>query len=139
MQIQAYLFFDGRCEEAVESYKTALDAELEMLMRFNESPEPHPPGAVAPENEDKVMHASLRIGESVLMLSDGRCTGNANFQGFALSLPAANAAMAEREFRALAEGGQVQMPLGKTFWSPCFGMVTDKFGVLWMVTVPAAN
>jgi PhnB protein len=132
MQVQPYLFFDGRCEEAVEFYRSALGAEVEMLMRFKDSPEPeHTPQGAA----DKVMHTSFRIGESTIMASDGRCQGQPSFQGFSLSLPVADEAEAERLFTALADGGQVQMPLAKTFFSPRFGMVADRFGVSWMVLV----
>jgi PhnB protein len=133
MEIQPYLFFDGRCEEAVEFYKRALGAELEMLMRYRESPDPPPPGMVPPGYEDKVMHASLRVGGAVLMASDD-CTGNAKqFEGFSLSLSVPDTPTADRMFNALAEGGEVQMPLGRTFWSPRFGMVKDRFGVHWMI------
>ncbi len=135
MTIQPYLFFDGRCEEAIAFYRQALGAEVTMLMRFRESPAPA--GAVPPGAEDKVMHASLRIGTAMLMASDGRCLGKPAFQGFALSVDAPDVAGAEQMFAALADGGSVQMPLGKTFFSPSFGMVTDRFGVGWMVIVPA--
>jgi PhnB protein len=135
MQVQTYLFFNGRCEEAIEYYKRALGAQVEMLMRFKESPEPPPPGMIPPGSENKIMHASLRIGATTLMASDGRCDGAPVFRGFALSLAAANEAEADRLFAALADGGQVQTPLGKTFWSPRFGMVSDRFGVEWMVSV----
>ncbi len=135
MQIQPYLFFEGRCEEALEFYRQALDAQVEMLMRFKESPEAPPPGAVAPGSEDKVMHASFRVGDSTLMASDGGCTGRSGFQGITLSLNLGDIGEAERRFAALAEGGEVQMPLGATFWSPAFGMVIDRFGVSWMVNV----
>ncbi len=132
MQVQPYLFFDGRCEEAVEFYKGALGAEVTMLMRFKDNPEPqaNPAGA-----GDKVMHTSFRIGDTTVMASDGRCQGRPSFQGFALSLTAPNDAEAERLFAALAEGGQVQMPLAKTFFSSRFGMVADRFGVPWMIVV----
>lgn len=133
MQVQPYLFFEGRCEEALEFYRQALDAEVEMLMRFKESPEAPPPGAVAPGSEEKVMHASFRIGDTILMASDGGCSGRSSFQGVSLSLNLAEVAEAERRFAALAAGGEVQMPLGATFWSPAFGMVVDRFGVSWMV------
>ena len=133
MQVQPYLFFEGRCEEALEFYRQALDAEVEMLMRFKESPEAPPPGAVAPGSEEKVMHASFRIGDTVLMASDGGCSGRSSFQGVSLSLNLAEVAEAERRFAALAAGGEVQMPLSATFWSPAFGMVVDRFGVSWMV------
>ena len=132
MQIQPYLTFEGRCEEALEFYKKALGAEVTALMRFKDSPDP---GMCAPGAGDKVMHSAFRIGDSTVMASDGRCVGNPAFQGFALSINARNGAEAERLFAALAEGGQVQMPLGKTFFSPSFGMVADRFGVAWMVIV----
>ncbi len=134
MLIQPYLFFDGRCEEAVAFYQAALGARLEMLMRYRDSPDPLPPGMVPPERIDQVMHAGLRIGDAVLMASDD-CSGNTqHFGGFSLSLSVPDAATADRVFSALADGGQVVMPLGKTFWSPRFGMVTDRFGVGWMVS-----
>jgi PhnB protein len=135
MAIEPYLFFNGRCAEAIEFYRKALGAEVLMMMRFKESPEPPPPGMLPAGFEDKVMHATLRIGDATVMASDGRCTGQTSFQGFSLSLTAANEDDAKRKFTALAEGGEIQMPLGKTFWSPCFGMVADRFGVGWMVTV----
>jgi len=137
MQIQPYLFFDGRCEEAVEFYKRALGAKVEMLMRYKDSPEAPQPGMVPPGSENKVMHSSLRIGDAVVMASDGHCAGKPSFQGFSLSLTARDEAEADRLFGALADGGQVQMPLGKTFFSPRFGMVADRFGVSWMVIVMA--
>jgi PhnB protein len=136
MLIQPYLFFDGRCEEAVEFYRKALGAKVEMLMRYKDSPDPPPAGMVPPGSDNKVMHASLRIGDAVLMASDGHCQGKPSFQGFSLSLDASSEAEADRLFNALADGGQVQMPLGKTFFSPRFGMVADRFGVAWMVIVP---
>jgi PhnB protein len=139
MIVQPYLSFDGRCEEAIELYRRALGAEVTMLMRFKESPEPPPPGQAHPGTEDKIMHATLRIGETVVMVSDGRCLGKPNFQGFCLSLTAANEAEADRLFTALEDGGKVQMPLGKTFFSPRFGMVADRFGLTWMVIVPGAG
>lgn len=135
MQIQPYLFFEGRAEEAIDFYKQALGAEVEMLMRYSESPEPPPPDAVPPGSGDKIMHSSLRIGGAVVMISDGNCTGQPSFGGFSLSINLPDAATAERAFAALAEGGQVIMPLGKTFWSPGFGMLSDRFGVGWMVNV----
>src|SRR5215472_15807855 len=132
MLVQPYLFFDGRCEEAIEFYRSKVGAQVEMLMRFKEAPDPHQP---APGTENKVMHASVRIGETTVLASDGRCMGQPSFQGFALSLTAPNDAEAERLFSALSESGQVQMPLGKTFFSSSFGMVADRFGVSWMVYV----
>ena len=133
--VQAYLFFNGRCEEAIEFYKKALAAEVDMLLRFKESPEPHQPGMVPPGSENKVMHASFRVGATQIRASDGRCTGKTNFEGFALSLTVKTEAEADKAFKALADGGKIEMPLGKTFFSPRFGMVMDRFGVLWMVIV----
>ena len=135
MQIQPYLMFGGACEEAIAFYRAALGAEVTMLMRFKDCPEPLDPGRVPPGTEDKVMHASLRIGGSTVLLSDGMCKGLTSFQGFTLSLTVADEAEAERVFAALGEGGQVGMPLAKTFFSPRFGMLTDRFGVGWMVYV----
>lgn len=132
MQIQPYLFFDGRCEEAIEFYKSALGAEVGMLMRWKDSPDK---SMCTPENENKVMHSSVTIGDSRVMLSDGRNTGNPKFEGFALTINAKDEADADRKFNALADGGQVTMPLSKTFFSPRFGMVADKFGMHWMILV----
>jgi len=139
MKIDPYLFFDGRCEEAIGFYKTALGAEVQMVMRYAESPEPPPPGMLPPGSEDKVMHASLLIGGNVVMMSDGMCGGDTAFKGFSLSLDCADDAAAHKAFNALAAGGQVTMPLGKTFWAPLFGMVNDRFGVGWMVGVSAPH
>jgi len=137
MQIQPYIFFDGRCDEAIEFYHQAVGAEVTMLLRFKDSPEPHQPGVHPPGTENKVMHANLRIGKNTVLVSDGRCQGKTEFQGFALSLTVASTAEASRLFAALADGGQVQMPLGKTFFSPSFGMLADRFGVMWMIYVAA--
>lgn len=136
MQVEPYLFFEGRCEEALEFYRKALGAQVVMLMRYKDSPEPPPPGKLPPGSESKVMHANLRIGDATVMASDGLLQGQPRFQGFSLSLTVPDDAQADRFFAALADGGQVQMPLTKTFWSPRFGMVTDRFGVGWMITVP---
>jgi PhnB protein len=133
MQVQPYLFFDGRCEEAIEFYRSALGAEVTMLMRFKENPDPVEPGMVPPGAEHKVMHASFRIGDTTVLASDGRCLGRPSFQGFSLSLTVPDAVEAERLFAALADGGQVQMPLAKSFFSSRFGMVADRFGVGWMI------
>jgi len=132
MVIQPYLFFDGRCEEAVNFYRETLGAQVEMMMRYKESPDPAqmPPGA-----ENKIIHASFKIGDSVVMASDGHCTGKPKFDGFSLSITAKDAAEANRVFGALSNGGHVDMPLTKTFFSPSFGMLHDKFGVGWMVIV----
>jgi PhnB protein len=135
MIVEPYLFFEGRCEEAVQFYKKALGAEVVMLMRYKDSPEPPPPGMVPPGSENKVMHASLRIGDTTVMASDGRAQGHPAFQGFSLSITVPDEARADKLFAALADGGQVQMPLAKTFWSPRFGMVADRFGVGWMINV----
>jgi PhnB protein len=132
VQVQPYLFFDGRCDEAIAFYRKALGAEVTMLMRYKESPDP---GMCRPGTEEKVMHASLRIGDATVFASDGRCEGPAKFQGFALSLTVASETEAERIFAALADGGQVTMPLAKTFFSPRFGMLADRFGVSWMILV----
>jgi len=133
--IQPYLFFNGTCEAAVEFYRKALGAEVEMMMRFKESPEPPQPGMVPPGFENKIMHTSFRVGGTTLMASDGCSAEKANFEGFSLSLSVANEAEADRAFAALADGGQVKMPLAKTFWSPRFGMLEDRFGVGWMISV----
>ncbi|HEX6136863.1 MAG TPA: VOC family protein [Casimicrobiaceae bacterium] len=139
MQVQPYLFFDGRCEEAIEFYRGTLGAEVVMLMRNKESPEPPPPDMVPPGSENKIMHATLRIGDTTVLASDGRCQGKPRFEGFSLSLTLRDEAEAERLFAALAKGGQVQMPLAKTFFSPRFGMVADRFGVSWMIYVEPAT
>ena len=133
--VQPYLFFDGRCEEALEFYRQALGAEVMMLMRFKDSPEPPQPGMCPPGSDNKVMHASFRIGDSTIMASDGRCAGKPSFEGFSLSITVPTEAEADRLFTALADGGKVQMPLARTFYSPRFGMVADRFGVLWMIIV----
>ena len=131
--VQPYLFFGGRCEEALEFYRKAVGAEVLMLSRFKEAPE-QPPGL--PDCfDEKIMHASVRIGESTLMASDGQCEGDPHFEGFSLSITVPNEVEADRVFTALAEGGLVVMPLEKTFWSPKFGMLQDRFGVGWMVSV----
>ena len=135
MKIDPYLFFDGRCEEAIEFYKKALGAKVEFMMRNSESPEPPPPGMLPPGSENKIMHASLHIGGALVMVSDGMCTGEGSFKGFSLSLDCPDADAAREAFAALADGGKISMPLGKTFWAPLFGMVNDRFGVGWMVGV----
>lgn len=132
MRVEPYLFFEGRCEEAIEFYRKTLGAEVTMLARFKESPDPD---MCLPGAENKVMHANLRIGDTMMMASDGRCEGSPAFQGFSLSLTVADDAEAELQFATLADGGQVQMPLTKTFFSSRFGMVADRFGVSWMIIV----
>lgn len=130
MQVQPYLFFDGRADEAIEFYKKSLGAKVDMLMHWKDSPDK---SMCSPGNENKVMHASLTIGEARVMASDGRNTGNPDFKGFALSLDAKDEATADQMFNALSAGGQVTMPMGKTFFAQRFGMVADKFGVNWMI------
>lgn len=135
MKTEPYLFFEGRCDEAIEFYRRALGAEVGMLIRYQDSPEPPAPGMLPPGSESKVMHANLRIGDSSVMVSDGRCSGQPDFRGFSLSLGVPDATRADQVFAALADGGQVRMPLAKTFFSPRFGMVVDRFGVVWMIIV----
>lgn len=130
MQIQPYLFFEGRCEEAAEFYRAAIGAEIVMMMRFSESPDP---ASCPTGGQDKVMHMTMRIGDSVVMASDGNCSGTQSFQGFGLSLSAKDDAEAKRLFDNLSQGGTVRMPLGRTFFASSFGMVADRFGVMWMV------
>jgi PhnB protein len=132
MHVQPYLFFDGRCEEAIEFYKKAAGAEVEMLMRWKDSPDK---SMCTPDNADKVMHAQFKVGDTVVMGSDGRNTGNPKFDGFALALHAKDEAEVDKLFNALADGGKITMPLSKTFFSPRFGMLADKFGVSWMLLV----
>lgn len=132
--IQPYLFFGGRCEEAIAFYRDAIGAKVEMVMKFSDSPEPMPPGMLTPGFEKKVMHSSFKVGESVVMASDG-CGPGAPFSGFSLSLAVHSADEATRAFAALSAGGTVTMPLSKTFWSPLYGMLKDRFGVEWMVSV----
>jgi PhnB protein len=135
MRVQPYLSFEGRCEEALEFYKEALGAEVTMLMRFKENPESGDSPMTPPDSGEKILHCSFQIGETTIMASDGQCMGSASFQGISLALTIAEPADAERKFEALAEGGQVHMPLTKTFFSSHFGMVADRFGVSWMIMV----
>jgi PhnB protein len=129
------MFFNGNCEQAVEFYRKALGAEVGAMIRFKDSPEPPPPGTVPPGFENKIMHCNFRVGETTLMASDGCDQGETKFEGFSLSLTVKTEAEVDRAFNALAEGGQVRMPPTKTFWSPRFGMVADRFGVGWMIGV----
>jgi PhnB protein len=143
MLVQPYLFFDGRCEEAIEFYRGTLGASVDMMMRFKDNPDLNKQPATddsaacmsPPGSDDKIMHASFRIGDTTVMASDGRCTGSPEFRGFSLSISVPQSSDAEKLFAALAQSGQVQMPLAETFFSPRFGMVADKFGVNWMVIV----
>lgn len=132
--IQPYLFFDGRCEEAIEFYKNAIGLQVVHMMRYKESPVAPPPGMVPPGYDNKIMHATLRVNDAILMASDG-CGEDARFKGFRLSLAFPTRAEAERAFAGLSQGGSVQMPLTKTFWSSCFGMVTDRYGLGWMLSL----
>lgn len=140
--IQPYLFFDGCCEEAIEFYVEHLGAKVEMMMKFKDCPDPLPPGMDSEEMADKVMHATFTIGENVLMASDGGC-GEADekvhFAGFSLSIAFEDEDETRRVFDLLAKDGEVAMPLDKTFWSPCFGMLTDRFGLDWMITVQESS
>ena len=135
MRIEPYVIFDGRCEEAIEFYKKQLGAKVNMLSRFKDNPQPPEPGKMTPGTENKVMHGSLQIGDSTVLMSDGHCQNQPKFDGFALKLHAANDAEAERLFEALSSGGKVTMPMNKTFYASSFGMLTDRFGVMWMVIV----
>ena len=132
--VQPYLMFGGRCQEALDFYKSALGAQVDFTMRYNEMPEPPPPGRIPVGWENKICHCSFRIGTSTLMASDG-CEANAKFEGFSLGLNAADDAEAEKLFNALSPGAKITMPLQKTFWTSKFGMLTDKFGIGWMVSV----
>ena len=132
--IEPYLFFQGRCDEAIKFYQKALGAELQFMMRYKESPEPAPPGMIPANWGDKIMHSSLKIGQTVVMASDG-CGEGGTFEGFSLSISVNTEDEAKKIFTALSEGGKVSMPLTKTFWAPCFGMLEDKFGIGWMVSV----
>jgi PhnB protein len=136
MQIQPYLFFEGRCDEAIEFYRKALGAKVGMLMRRKDNPDP---AMAAQGHGDKVMHASVTIGDTTVLVSDGRCAGSPDFRGFALSLTVAEESDAERFFAALADGGQIKTPLARTFFSPRFGMVADRFGVTWIIYVASAE
>ncbi len=136
MLVEPYLFFEGCCEEALNFYTQSLGAEITFMMYFKDSPEPE---ACPDGSQNKVMHANLRIGDTSIMASDGRCEGSTDFQGFALSLLPETEEEARRMFTALLEGGEAVMPLEKTFWSPLFGMVKDRFGMLWMINMLDPN
>ncbi len=134
MQVEPYLFFDGRCEEALEFYKKAIGAEVVAMMRVKDSPDPSM--VHGGQDPNKVLHALFRVGESTIMASDGRNQGKPNFQGFGLSISVKTEAESKKLFNALAEGGRVEQPLTKTFFSPSFGMVVDRFGIMWLLIVP---
>jgi PhnB protein len=135
MYVQSYLFFEGRTEEAIEFYKKAVGATVSFMMRWSDSPEPPQPGMIPPGSEQKIMHASFRIGDTEILASDGSCAGKPDFMGVSLAITCKDIPEAERVFKALSEGGQVRQPLIETFFSPRFGMLADKFGVGWMVVV----
>jgi len=128
--VQPYIFFDGKCEEALEFYKGAIGAKVDMMMRFKEAPDQ---SQMQPNTGEKVMHAAFHVGTTQVLASDGHCAGKPSFQGFGLALTAKNAAEAEKLFASVGNGGQVLQPLTKTFFASKFGMVTDKFGIMWMV------
>lgn len=141
MKVEPYLMFEGRCQEALDFYRSALGAKVGTLMRYKDNPEPAAASGCADGSgpgptPEMVMHAEFSVGETTLMASDGMGSGKASFQGISLALSPASEAEAQRLFDALANGGQVQMPLTKTFFSPAFGMVADRFGVPWMVVAP---
>jgi PhnB protein len=143
MQVQTYLIFNGRCEEAIEFYKKAVGAKVEMMMRFSDNPEPPAnaetaPGCGSMADPNKIMHSCIRIGDTAVMASDGMMDGPAEFKGFSLTLNARDEAEARRLFAAVSDGGKVLQPLIKTFFSPAFGVVADKFGMSWMVVVEQA-
>jgi len=133
MHVNPYVFFDGKCEEALDFYKSKLGAKVNVLMRYSENPNPahNPPGS-----DEKVMHSEFQVGDSKIMASDGLCHGKPSFQGFSLTIQCASDAEAQRLYTALGEGGQVQMPLGPTFFAHSFGMVADKYGIGWMLIHP---
>ncbi len=133
--VEAYLFFGGQCEAALDFYKTAIGAQIGAIMRFNESPDPIPEGKLQKGFEEKVMHSIFTVGDTKIMASDGM-NEQSNFSGFQLVLNVPTEADADRAFENLSNGGTVKMPLQKTFWSPRYGMLTDRFGVGWMVMVP---
>ena len=135
MRVEPYLMFSGRCEEALAFYNQAIGAKTTMLMRFDESPDKNHPMPLPPNWDKKILHSSMQVGDTVVMASDGMSTEPVSFAGVTLSITADDEAQAKRLFDALAKDGKVFMPLGKTFWSPCFGMASDKFGVSWMVGV----
>ena len=135
MNIQPYLSFEGRAQEAIDYYKGVLGATVDVIMHFKDGP-PEMQAQMSPESKDKIMHAAIRVGDTQVLMSDGRCTGTASFSGVTLTLNAADAAEAEKLFGSLGKAGQVTMPLSETFFAHRFGMLADKFGVNWMVIAP---
>lgn len=143
MEVQSYLFFDGRTEEALQFYQRALGAQIDAMMRFKDSPDGSSCGPdgqpLPPENLNKILHSSFRVGKTTIMASDGMCTGKPVFQGSSLAILVPNESEAKRYFNALADGGRIEMPLAKTFFSDAFGMIADRFGVSWMVVADQAK
>ncbi len=133
MRVEPYLDFNGRCDEALEFYKKAIGAEVTFVMRFKDAPASHGPGTPTPGTENKVMHSSLRIGDTTVMATDGHCKGTLSFTGVSLSLSASTDAQAAKLFAGLSDGGKVYVPMSKTFFASSFGMVADRFGVMWMI------
>lgn len=133
MFVQPYIDFAGRCEEAIHFYREALGAEVTAMMRNEESPDPLPEEFMKPGKEKLILHSMLQVGETTVMATDGCASRDSEFAGISLSITVPDVDAADRVFAALSDGGAVTMPLDKTFWSPRFGMVTDRFGVHWMV------
>lgn len=130
MQINPYLVFNGQCEAAFKFYEKLLGGKITGIMTHANSPMAN---QVPPEWRDKVMHAHMTVGNSVLMGSDAPPQHFQKPQGFSVSIGVKTVEEGERIFKALSENGAVQMPFQKTFWSPGFGMLTDRFGIPWMV------
>ena len=132
MHVLPYLFFNGRCEEALAFYSKTIGAKAEGMMRFSQNPDQ---STTTPANKDKVMHAQFKLGDSMIFVSDGMATGKTNFDGFSLAIAADSEADAKQMFGALGEGGAVTVPLSETFFAKSFGMLKDRFGVSWMLIV----
>jgi PhnB protein len=132
MNVQPYLSFEGRAQEAIDFYKSAIGAKVDMIMHFKDAP-PDVQAQMSPESKDKIMHSAFHVGDTQIMATDGNCSGKTGFSGISLTLNASDNAEAEKLFAALGNGGQVTMPMSETFFADRFGMVADKFGVQWMV------
>jgi len=130
MQVQPYLDFGGRFDEAMAFYGKALGAKVTFVMRYKDAPPEQP---LDEAWKEKVMHANIQIGDNQIMASDGRQGQTPAFSGFSLSVGAVSEAEGARIFKDLSEGGQVIMPYQKTFWAAGFGMLVDRFGMSWMV------
>jgi PhnB protein len=136
MQLNPYLTFNGQCEAAFKFYEKVLGGKIEAMMPHEGSPmEQHVP----PEWRRKIMHALLRVGESVLMGSDAPPDRHEQMKGFSVTLGINDPQEAERLFHALSENGAVQMPIQKTFWAARFGMLVDQFGTPWMINCEQAR